>query len=116
MSSRLDRISETDLEANARQACYQPAAFAGLCNVCLRQVQRQFTDERRITPREWLDQLRLHDAQQILARGELVKIVALRVGFSKTSHFSRWYRRLTGVNPSESILYNGGIEKNVVLG
>src|SRR5258708_7762500 len=117
MSSRLDRISETDLEANARRAGYQPARFAFLCNVGLRQAERHFSCKRRSTPQDWIDQLRLHDADQILASGELIKVIAQRLCFSKPSHFSRWYKRLTGVYPTNSIRRNGDFsKKNVAFG
>src|SRR5258708_17791004 len=116
MSSRIDRIPETQLAVKARDAAYQPATFAALCHLSLRQLERIFFAKRHESPRAWLDNIRLHDAKEGLVQGEFVKVVALQVGFSQSKHFSRWYRRLTGVNPSEPVPVNGTCQKMSLLG
>jgi len=115
MSSRIERIPESVLEAKARDAAYRPSAFAALCQMSLRQMERHFLAKHGLTPRTWLDKIRLHDAQEVLIQGEYVKVVALQVGFSQSKHFSRWYRRLTGVNPSRPIPTDGALSKMSLL-
>ena len=116
MSSRIDRIPEPQLEAKARDAAYHPATFAALCHLSLRQLERNFFAKRHVTPRAWLDSIRLHDAKECLVRGEFVKVVALQVGFGQSKHFSRWYRRLTGENPSEPVPVDGTSKEMSFLG
>jgi AraC-like DNA-binding protein len=59
-----------------------------------------------VTPRRYLEQRRLRAAEELLRNRSLrVKEVALGLGFRHVSHFSLWFKRLTGRSPSD---FQGG--------
>ncbi|MCF1182317.1 AraC family transcriptional regulator [Marichromatium gracile] len=60
---------------------------------------RAFTRELGLPPHAWHLQYRLRTAQSRLACGEAVAAVALALGFADQAHFTRAFRRLTGVTP-----------------
>ena len=99
MSSRLSCIN--DWENSARRVRYQPFALAKHYKVSLRQLERYFVMRFGATPHVWLDKVRLRDATECLTRGDSVKAVALDVGFGSSSNFCRWYKRATGITPTE---------------
>ena len=53
------------------------------------------------TPRKYLDDLRLRQAREVLARGVCVRCAALTFGYRRASHFSRVFKEAFGVPPSE---------------
>ena len=94
---------------------YNAKTLASICNMSVRQLQRQFRSEQRCPPQEWLDERRILVAQVLLCSGESVKKVAFDLGFKQSSHFCRKFKRAKGVTPSQSKVQYV-IEKNVAIG
>ncbi len=98
MTSRLDRVEEwLNL---ARPARYSARQLATLCHVSLRQLERYFKGSFGHPPQEWLNEVRFQEAEKLLTSGVSVKQVARRLGFKQASHFSRAFKRRTGLPPS----------------
>nr|WP_283244887.1 helix-turn-helix transcriptional regulator [Gehongia tenuis] len=65
-------------------------------------LRRLFTREFGVTPQQYLIQLRMERARQILKQpGLSVTEAALSCGFYDARYFSRLFRRETGQTPSE---------------
>ncbi|MGP3782803.1 helix-turn-helix domain-containing protein [Paenibacillus sp. 1A_MP2] len=55
-----------------------------------------------ISPRKYLSELKLHEAKQLIHQPDLnLTRVAAMLGYSSLAHFSRQFRRWTGMSPSE---------------
>lgn len=89
----------------ARIANYRAQKLAGICGVSLRQLQRHFHDVFGIELRNWLNELRLQDGAHLLGTRS-VKEVAFLLGFKRSNHFSREFKKLFRVTPEEFLLQN----------
>lgn len=83
----------------------EPIAIAELArrvNLSPRQVERLFLRYERVSPGRYYLGLRIDRARELLlyANGSIID-VAVATGFTSTSHFSHWFKRLQGVRPSE---------------
>jgi len=83
----------------AHQAGYDLQAAARLLQTSLRQLERECQRELRCTPRDWFQQERMKLATQLLADGQPVKVVALHLGYTQLSNFSRDFKRHFGQTP-----------------
>src|SRR5690606_13064508 len=55
-----------------------------------------------ISPRKYLSELKLHEAKVLIQQAHLsLTDIAERLGYSHLSHFSRQFKRWTGINPME---------------
>ena len=54
-----------------------------------------------VTFQVWLNTLRIEEAKMILLNGEKISIeeVGLKVGFSQSYNFSKWFKTITGTTP-----------------
>jgi AraC family transcriptional regulator len=96
----LGRIRDTLHDESARRLTLaELARLAGRHPV---QVCRQFHRRFRCTIGEYVRRLRVGRAQSLLTSSELgLAEIALACGFSDQSHFTRAFRRLTGVPPRQ---------------
>jgi AraC-like DNA-binding protein len=97
------RVKEAlaDMRENldAKPSMNQIARNAGLS---LRSFNRQFAAETGIPPKQWLIQLRIEKAKELLKKpGTSVTEVALAVGYSSLGQFIATFRSKTGQLPSE---------------
>ncbi len=98
---RIGNLSLEDLTQKAAQARYQNRMFVQLCAMRPRTLQRQFQGILKTTPRDWLNQMRLAEAQKRIFAGHSVKEVAFDLGYKNTSHFSRAFKRYHGTAARE---------------
>ncbi|PIJ49408.1 hypothetical protein BL250_13160 [Erwinia sp. OLTSP20] len=76
-------------------------AVAQRAGVGKRQLERLFARYAAKTPQRYYLELRLQQAREMLIYSNKSVIdIALSVGFSSTSHFAAWFRRLFGILPS----------------
>lgn len=85
----------------AGAADYNASKLAKLCGLSTRQLQRQFQRRLQRTPQEWLNELRMNTARQMLLSGLPVKRVAYELGFKYPSHFCQRFKSAHQMTPSE---------------
>ena len=67
-----------------------------------RQLQRVFADEGELGFRSYLRRIRMSHARRLLATTDLpVKEIAQRVGYGNPSQFSKAFKRVHGIPPSQ---------------
>lgn len=85
-----DMTKEFDYNAFARANGYSPNYF-----------RKIFKDAMHVTPWEYVKQVRLRKARQLLREGILsVREVAAGVGFEDTFYFSKFFKKEVGCSPS----------------
>ena len=78
------------------------ARLAVGAGISARQLERLFLRYVRMTPARYYIALRVDRARELLIYSDLpVLDIAVATGFTSSSHFSQWFRRLHGVRPSE---------------
>jgi len=94
------RASLAYLES-AREQALTVAHLAARAGLSASRYAHLFHAETGRTPREYLEQLRLERAQQLLLRTNLpVKVVASQVGFDDPFYFSTRFRHRLGQSPT----------------
>ncbi len=80
-----------------------PAELAASINVSVRQLERIFSRYMDCPPKRYYMTLRLEKARRLIAQTDMSLInISMACGFTSTSHFSRWYKRHYGMQPSKS--------------
>jgi AraC family transcriptional regulator len=78
------------------------ADLARLVGVSAGYLHRAFRATLGVTPLSYIHEKRIEHAISILTSEDApIADVALRVGYLSAGHFSRTFRRLTGVHPSK---------------
>ncbi len=85
----------------ARRGGYRSSELAHICRVSHRQLQRFFRARFGLTPRQFLDEMRLNEAPHLLAELNSIKQVSYELGFNHPSHFIRKFKRVYGCTPME---------------
>ncbi|WP_028315060.1 AraC family transcriptional regulator [Desulfatibacillum aliphaticivorans] len=80
------------LKELAGVACLSPFYF-----------QRLFLENAGISPHDFLIQYRIKKARKMLEQGSSLADAALDVGFADQSHFTRAFKRVTGISPGRYI-------------
>lgn len=99
MTSCLQRIqnwNELSVESG-----YSPVRLAAQCGVSLRQLERFFGEMERGSPHDWLHELRMLRAVELLKESNSVKEVSYLLSFKQTSHFSREFKKRFGLSPTD---------------
>jgi AraC family transcriptional regulator, arabinose operon regulatory protein len=99
MSSRLDRID--NWAGLAKECNFRLKDLAKRCKVSERQLERYLLVRFGVRPKRWLDELRAEMALTLISEGEIMKVVADKLGFKQSSHFSRFFKQAFGTPPSE---------------
>ena len=105
MHSHLGNVE--DWKSLARVAGYRSRELARLCQASPRQLERYFRARYKRSPQEWLDELRLHEAPDMLRKRKQVKAVAFELGFLHPSHFIRKFKQIYRCTPLKFSLAAG---------
>ena len=74
--------------------------MAGLAGLSSTHFNRRFRALLKMSPTEYLTKRRVQEAQRLLTVSEeSVGEIALATGFYDQSHFTRHFRRVTGMTP-----------------
>ena len=98
-----DRLSTlaAKVRATIDQAWSIPQ-MAALSGVSISQLHRLFRQQFGATPAEWLRAERINLARRYLVSGfERIATIGALCGYSDPFHFSRDFRKLTGMSPSQ---------------
>lgn len=71
---------------------------------------RVFKNAMGLTPHAYLTQLRVDAARRRLSAGQPLAQVATETGFVDQSHFTRSFKRITGVTPGQYAQYSNNIQ------
>jgi AraC family transcriptional regulator len=76
------------------------SVFARNCCLSQSQFARAFRTSTGVPPYRWALNARIRRAQELLANNDLsISVIAVQVGFADQSHFTKAFRRLSGVSP-----------------
>lgn len=65
-----------------------------------RTINRRFKKETGHTPMQWVNNVRIRHAQQLLeSTGDSIENIARKTGFASSANFRDQFRRLAGVSP-----------------
>jgi transcriptional regulator GlxA family with amidase domain len=87
----------------AEAAHYNAKELAKLCNLSVRQLERNFHHNLERSPQDWLNEERIKAARQLLLSGKPVKKVASDLGFKQVSHFYRQFKSFNQMTTSEFV-------------
>lgn len=80
----------------------QLAELAAFCSLSSTHVHRLFQRLLRMSPNEYLLALRLQEARRLLVTtDETLSDIALSTGFFDQSHFTKRFRKVTGMTPTQ---------------
>lgn len=77
--------------------------LAAMTGMSRSRFSRRFKELVGLPPHRWVMQIRIRQAQRLLAEGAGLSQVAHDAGFADQSHFSRCFRDATGVSPGRWI-------------
>jgi AraC-like DNA-binding protein len=84
-------------------------SLASACNISVSALERRFKKHLGKTPRQYLNEVRLDNAHQMLLETRKpIGTIALETGFADHSHFSRAFARHYGVTPRQARRDHGG--------
>lgn len=73
--------------------------IADFSNLSPYHFHRIFLEKTGVSPHEYLIQQRIVKARDLLSGKDSLSLVALETGFADQSHFSRIFKRMTGITP-----------------
>jgi len=95
------------IEANFTDRMLDNEQLAGLCGISEVYFRRLFTERFGTTPRQYIIDVRINRAKQLLCEGKLkVSAVSEACGFGDPYHFCRMFKQKTGIPPSEYMIKN----------
>lgn len=99
MNSRLDRIK--DWAALAKVARYSATTMARQCGVSQRQLERFFQTRRQTSPHNWLRELRMKRAAELISGESSLKQAVEELGYKDAAHFSHDFKDYFGITPGQ---------------
>lgn len=75
--------------------------LAGIASLSVFQLSRAFRREHETTPYRLVLEIRIDHATRLLSAGATLAETALHAGFADQSHFTRHFKRLTGMTPKQ---------------
>jgi len=105
MTSRLQVDIAHEMEAMLQENIFSKGAVAHIAktqSLSRSQCYKIFMQVYGMSPRQYLTQLKLNRAKHLLLESEMsIEDIAQQLGFSSLSHFSRQFKRWTGVSPMQ---------------
>jgi AraC-like DNA-binding protein len=98
MSSRLDHV--TDWAMLAVSSKYRVAKLARECEVNPRQLERYFRIRHGAPPHQWMRDLRMRQAVELIRDRTPLKVVATELGYKYPATFTHDFKGYFGVTPS----------------
>lgn len=93
------------IEKNYRNPSLTAAMCAAECSVSEVYFRKLFTEHMHVTPKQFLIDLRLSKAKQLLSEGALkISAISNECGFSNQYHFCRLFKERTALTPTEYML------------
>ncbi len=85
--------------------------LADKCNISEVYFRKLFAKQYRITPKQYIIDIRINKAKQLLTDGIFkINVVSEKCGFSNPYHFSRLFKEKTGLTPTEYLKKNRILE------
>ena len=78
-------------------------------NVSISYLKLLFKKYAGVSPKGYYTRLRLHHAAELLEKGIPISEISDRMSFSSPNYFSEFFKRNTGLSPSEFKKGNGQI-------
>jgi AraC-like DNA-binding protein len=98
----MDRgLSKAELDEMAVEEGFDEHKLADRLNVSLRHFRRVVHDTLGTPPKKWLRELRMSLAKPLLLREGSVKVVSAKLGYKRSSHFSRDFKCCFRISPKE---------------
>ena len=95
------------LESNYWNPRLTNAELAEKCNISEVYFRKIFADTYKLTPKQYIIDIRINKAKQLLAENRLkIAAIAELCGFSNPYHFCRLFKEKTGFTPTEYIKQN----------
>ena len=95
------------LENNYDNPGLTNAELAKQCNISEVYFRRIFEKQYKMTPKQYIVNVRINKAKQLLVENSLkINAVAEHCGFSNQYHFCRVFKKKTGLTPTEYIKQN----------
>jgi AraC-like DNA-binding protein len=73
---------------------------------------RVFNDQIGVPPHEYQTQLRITNAQRLMRAGYSISEAAIETGFFDQSHFTRNFKRITGLTPGTYMSHSNIVQDN----
>lgn len=95
------------LESNYQNSALTNAVLANQCRISEVYFRRIFKSHYNMTPKQFLIDIRINKAKQLLSEGSLkINAIAIKCGFSNQYHFCRVFKEKTKLTPTEYMKYN----------
>ncbi len=102
LDEKLVKAATDYVENNLDNVDISVETMAEQLNMSRVHLYKRLTSVTGLTPSEFIRQIRLRHAEQLLAKSQLtVAEVAYRVGFNNPRYFSKYFKAMYGVMPSE---------------
>ena len=88
------------------------SSLASIANVSPFHLVRVFKNEVGVPPHEYQTQIRITNAQRLMRAGYSITDAAIETGFFDQSHFSRNFKRITGLTPGRYISHSNIVQDN----
>lgn len=93
-------------EKTAESCGFCCLSMARRFGVSLRQLERQFKQVFKCSPRKWISRLRLRIAKKLLKQNQPIKNIAWQLGYKHASNFSAAFKKQSGSSPAHFNLPN----------
>ena len=95
------------IEENYSQPTLDNSSLAAKCGISEVYFRKLFKEEFKTSPKQFIIDLRLNHAKQLLSEGKLkISAIARDCGFSNTYHFCRSFKQKFTITPTEYMLKN----------